>query len=224
MNPDPALEQSLLHSYLTLRKLVGLLGTAFPFLLSIGAWIVFHTGLQASMSGYYYTGMRDVFVAVLCVIGFFLLFYRGNERKDDIAGDLACVFAVGVALFPTAPEYPTPHERWIGSVHLAFAALFFSTLTYFSLFLFTKTSPHRLPTRRKSQRNRVYRVCGCTMATCIVSMFALALLHGTVEPAVQAYRLVYWLEAIAVVAFGISWLTKGEAILKDPVEGASPTR
>ena len=25
----------------------------------------------------------------------------------------------------------------------------------------------------------------------------------------------FWLEAIAIVAFGVSWLTKGEAILKD---------
>ena len=25
----------------------------------------------------------------------------------------------------------------------------------------------------------------------------------------------FWLESLAVVAFGISWLTKGEAILKD---------
>ena len=25
----------------------------------------------------------------------------------------------------------------------------------------------------------------------------------------------FWLEATAIVAFGVSWLTKGEAILKD---------
>jgi hypothetical protein len=26
---------------------------------------------------------------------------------------------------------------------------------------------------------------------------------------------VFWLESLAVVAFGVSWLTKGEMILKD---------
>jgi hypothetical protein len=33
----------------------------------------------------------------------------------------------------------------------------------------------------------------------------------------EAYKPGYWLEALAVLAFGISWFTKGEAILKDKV-------
>jgi hypothetical protein len=31
----------------------------------------------------------------------------------------------------------------------------------------------------------------------------------------EAYKPVYWLETLAILAFGISWLTKGEAILGD---------
>jgi hypothetical protein len=209
-------ENSLVFSYLTLRKTIGILGVAFPFALSLGALILFHTGLQSSMSSYYHTGVRDVFVATLCVIGFFMLSYRGYERADNIAGNLACAFAVGVALFPTtAGGVVSGHARVIGHVHLAFAALFFLTLIYFSLILFTKTDPSKTPTRQKLRRNKVYKSCGYTMSACILLIVVFKLLPP--GSAFGDYRPVYWLEALAVVAFGFSWLTKGEAILKDEV-------
>src|SRR2546425_8304895 len=126
---DPS---SLVIGYLTLRKAVGLLGTALPFVLSLGAFLLFHTGIQASMSSYYHTGMRDVFVGTLCAIGVFMISYRGYERQDDVAGDLACVFAVGVALFPTALREDLPLEA-IRALPLLFAALVFFTLAFFSL-------------------------------------------------------------------------------------------
>ena len=95
---------SLVFSYLELRKAIGILGMVLPFVVSLGAWLFFQEGIQRSISAYYHTGMRDVFVGTLFAIGFFLLSYKGYERSDAIAGDLGCLFAVGVALFPTAPE------------------------------------------------------------------------------------------------------------------------
>jgi hypothetical protein len=209
-------ERSLVFSYLALRKTIGILGITFPFILSLGAMIIFQDGFQNSISSYYHTGMRDVFVGTLCVIGFFLLSYKGYERSDDIAGDLGCVFAVGTALFPVTPDSAvTSAARLIEYVHLAFAALFFLTLIYFSLFLFTKTDPKKSPTRRKLQRNKVYKVCGYTMGICILLIFIYFLLPGSVASLFQAYKPIYWLQTLAILAFGISWFTKGEAILKD---------
>lgn len=191
---------------------------ALPFVVSLGARILFHTGIQNSISGYYYTGTRDVFVGTLCAIGVFLLSYRGYERSDDIAGDLACVFAIGVALFPTAPGDPgTDGTNVVGYVHLVFAALFFLTLTYFSLVLFTKTDPTKRPTRRKLQRNVVYKTCGYTMVLCLALILVFHLLPKGTALALAGLHPLFWLEALAIVAFGISWITKGEAILKDEV-------
>jgi hypothetical protein len=207
---------TLVFSYLTLRATIGILGMAFPFVVALGALILFHTGFQSSISSYYHTGMRDVFVGVLWAIGFFLLSYQGYGRADNIAGNLACVFAVGVSLFPTTPDGSTASgAHIIGNVHLAFSALFFLTLVYFSLVLFTKTSPGKLPTERKLQRNIVYKTCGYTMGACILLIAIYHLLPVTVKPLVGVYRPVYWLEALAIFTFGISWFTKGEAILKD---------
>lgn len=208
-------DESLVISYLTLRKIVGILGTTFPFILFVGALVVFGEGIQSSISSYYHTDMGDVFVGTLCVIGFFLLSYRGYERKDDIAGDLACLFAIGVALFPTAPDgVISETAKIVGYLHLAFAAAFFATLIYFSIKLFTLQKEGVAPTMRKKNRNTVYRICGVVMAICMVLILIISLVPG-LKDSLKDYAPVFWLEGIAVVFFGISWLTKGEVILKD---------
>jgi hypothetical protein len=93
------------------------------------------------------------------------------------------------------------------------AASFFLTLAYFSLVLFRKTDPTKTATRRKLQRNVVYTMCGYTILACIALVVVVALLPGAAP--VKRLDPVFWLESVAVVAFGASWLTKGEAILKD---------
>lgn len=214
MTQEPSLNGSLVISYLGLRKAIGIIGTALPFVLAFGNILVEGPGIQDSISSYYHTGMRDVFVGSLCAIAVFLMSYRGYERKDDIAGDLACVFALGVALFPTTPDVNViPRDNIIGALHLLFAAGFFLTLAFFSLVLFRKTDPTRAPTRRKLQRNAVYTLCGYTILVCLALIMVVAFLSN--DSPVKRLDPVFWFEAAAVVAFGVSWLTKGEAILKD---------
>jgi hypothetical protein len=216
MNQEPDADDSLVISYLLLRKAIGCLGVALPFVLAFGGMLVFSRGLQRSISDYYYTGMRDVFVGILCSIAVFLISYKGYERKDAIAGDLACLFAVGVALFPTAPGMDaSSSDKIIGRLHLLFATSFFLTIAYFSLFLFTKTDPTKPPTRQKLQRNVVYKVCGSVILIAIALIVVVVWIPEGAAGAVRALNPVFWLESIAVVAFGVSWLTKGEAILKD---------
>lgn len=205
-------ENTLVLSYLTLRKAIGLLGTLFPIMLALGASID-QTGIQSSLSSYYYTEMRDLFVGTLFAIGFFLFSYRGYDHRDNRAGNLAWISAVGAALFPTAPDNPASGAvPGGGLVHFVFAAVFLLTLAYFSLCLFTKTDPDRAPTSRKLLRNKVYRIAGCIMLACLALIVVFLLLPG--RP-LEAYNPVFWLEAIAVVVFGVSWLVKGEAILRD---------
>ena len=39
------------------------------------------------------------------------------------------------------------------------------------------------------------------------------------NPSLLKLNPVFWLESLAIVAFGVSWFVKGEAILKDEVLG-----
>ena len=216
MKQDPVTGSSLVVSYLLLRKAVGYLGIALPFVLAFGGMLLYGTGLQRSISSYYHTGMRDVFVGILCAIAVFLMSYKGYERKDELAGDLACIFAVGVALFPTTPDVDaSSRDKLVGSLHFLFATSFLLTLAYFSLFLFTKTDPTKPPTRKKLQRNVVYKFCGSAILVAIALIVVVTRVPDRAAAAVKTLNPVFWLESIAVVAFGVSWLTKGEAILKD---------
>jgi hypothetical protein len=202
-------EDGLVVSYLTLRKAVGILGIALPVLLAVGCLVVGQCdGLEPTISDYYGTPMRDLFVGLLFAIGLFLFSYRGYDRRDEVAGKLACCFAIGVALFPTTSTTP-----WVHDAHLVFAAALFLTLAWFSLFQFTQTAKDVPPTLRKVQRNRIYRACGIVMLACVagVGVYKGFLAHT----ALAGLNPVFWLESLALWAFGFSWLTKGEFILQD---------
>ena len=205
MNPQSGSQEALVLSYLELRKAVGIIGLTLPFVLALGKIFLGSSGIQPTISDYYETHMRDVFVGSLCAIGVFLMSYRYG-RVDRIAGRLACVFAIGVALFPTGSAI-----RAIHSLHLWCAGLLFLTLAYFSLGLFTKTGGSKEQrTRQKIQRNRFYYVCGYTILACIAGLVCIFLLGVD-----DRYKPRFWLESIAIIAFGVSWLIKGETILKD---------
>ncbi len=220
-------------SYLTMRKAIGCLGMALPFILAIGGMLLHGPGIRRSISAYYHTGMGDVFVGTICVIGIFLFAYKGYEPEDDRVGDFAFFCAVGLALFPTIPDMGDPSrgigltlsiatpdlENFIAVAHGVFTAGFFLTLAYFSLFLFTKSD--REMTRKKRQRNIVYRACGYVILLAIALIVLgglilyLELLPDATVRMVKSLDPLFWLESIAIVAFGVSWLVKGEAILKD---------
>lgn len=214
MNPQPQREadNSLVISYLTLRKAIGIIGLLLPFVLSLGKLVIDGPGLETSISAYYYTSLGNVLVGSLCAIGVFLMSYRGYDRRDEIAGKLACVFAVTAALFPTTPK-DTLTGSWTSPIHFIGATLLFLTLAYFSLRLFRRTDPTKPPTLQKIKRNKVYTVCGYLILAAIAGA-GVSFAFRT-APFFQHYKPVFWFESLAVVAFGVSWLTKGEAILKD---------
>jgi hypothetical protein len=64
---------SLVISELTLRKAIGLLGVPLPVILALGCWLRGGcTTFESSISAYYGTDMRDVFVGVLLAIALFM--------------------------------------------------------------------------------------------------------------------------------------------------------
>jgi hypothetical protein len=223
--------------YLRLRKAIGLVGLALPFVLAAGenlrnalvpraprpggGWT------ELSISAYYHGGLRDVFVGSLVAIGIFLICYNGYQRIDNLAANCAGAAVLVVALCPTWEDPRRPPVRWdsftlfsgpdfpdppvIGYLHLAAASVFFVILAAMSLFLFTRSGPTQ--TREKRQRNRVYVACGIIILASLVAIVAGRLLLGA--GFARTTSLLFWAESVAIVAFGVSWLVKGEVILKD---------
>lgn len=197
-----------IHSYLSLRKAVGWIGILLPFVLVLGNRIIFGGEIPLNnLSVYYHTGMGDLLVGSLCAIALFLFFYRGYDRWDNIAANLAGFFALGIAFFPTVKEGPWD---WVAKVHFVCAACFFVILALFSLFLFTRGTVR--PTGRKLTRNIIYRLCGIIM---LVSLAAIELFFLFFYKNHPDSRFVLIGETITLMAFGISWLTKGGTLYPD---------
>lgn len=211
----PGAKSEIVFSYLALRKAVGVVALGLPFAVAIPVRL-FGNHVETSISGYYYTGARDLFVGCLCAIGMFQLCCRGYDRKDQVAGIFSAACALGVAFFPTAPEQDaTARQLRIGLAHKTFALLLFLTLAYFCLVLFRKSSGERM-TRNKVQRNRVYTICGLA----IVASLALIVILVNRKYLVGNIGTLFVFETTSLLAFGIAWLIKGETFLKD--EGPAP--
>ncbi len=193
-------------SPLTLRCTIGALGMALPVLLAVWGFALLGSWhLQDTISDYYALRTRDLFVGVLLAFAVLFFAYRGYERKDDIAGDVAAFFAVCVAFFPcTGAAYEKV-------VHYVAAAGFFLTLAYFAHCLFTKSA--ETVTRRKLLRNKVYKTCGRLILVFIALILVYQILLRNTP--VASIKPVLLLETLALWAFGISWFVKGEMILKD---------
>jgi hypothetical protein len=199
---------SQIHSYLALRNSLGWIGILLPFVLVIGMLLFFDGNpVQKTISQYYYTGMRDVLVGALCAIALFLFFYKGYNRYENWSANIAGFFSLGIAWFPTTPAAPLDI---IGKVHLICASMFFLILALFSIFFFTRKVPH--PTKQKVKRNKIYVICGLVMIACLL---AIVIYFNFIQTENSGSHFVFWAETVALITFGISWLTKGGTLYPD---------
>jgi len=215
----------------TLRKIVGTAGMLLPVLLLASSLTVFEmTGPLESISHYYYTRAATLFTVTVSLIGIFLIVYSGEERIDFWASNLAGLSALCVAFFPTnnlatmccdatmpyaITYFDESQEGWRSTLHYVAAALFLIALAFMSLFLFVKSDkPKGKRCKEKVRRNKIYRICGIVMILALV-VIVLGLLKVIPSEIYSRLKLTFWMEALAVEAFGFSWLVKGEAIMGD---------
>ncbi|HEX7331205.1 MAG TPA: hypothetical protein VF290_06880 [Pyrinomonadaceae bacterium] len=220
MAPRNPLDAELIVSYLTLRKAVGYLGLLMPILVRVGAYYFEQIPSNTSISAYYYTSMRDLFVGTLAAIGVFLFCYRGTDTQDNVLTNIAGACAVAIGLLPTEPEYHPLIQAKFPNIltdecyrnhgplgyHIYVVGAFFLIISYLTIFRFTKPGPSD-DINRKRWRNKVYIACGIVMVICIALVVIIKLRDYTSS--------IFWPETVAIVAFAIAWLTKGHAILKD---------
>lgn len=98
MEPDPALAAVKTYNYLriALAALVLLLFASVAL-----EWVAVDGCLQPSISAYYFTPVRAVFVGVLVTMGVCLIALKGNTDGEDVLMNLAGMLAPGVAFIPT---------------------------------------------------------------------------------------------------------------------------
>jgi hypothetical protein len=200
-------------SYRFLRRAIGLIGSLLPIVLPLGYSIsTGHYRLLASVSSYYYTDMRNVFVGSMCSVGVFLVCYR-YRRWDDLLSNLAGALAIGVAMCPPVPPNPSGLASVVGDLHVVFAALFLVTIAAICWFLFPGSDrPETGQASRETVRSDVYRAC----AIVILAATALAGISALFSASfIRTYHPLFWCEAVATFAFGFAWWIKGETLIRD---------
>ncbi len=216
--------QELAISYIDTRRSIGRLGVWLPIVLVIGVWVLEGTDplIQPSISDYHGTVMGGVFVGALFAIGVFLYAHIGDESRvrrwyvptDNIAGNLAGVFALGVALFPNTGG------GLVDNVHFVSAVLLFLVLAYHSWKVFPRSEDassrgeHR-PLKREA-RFLIYRVCAGLMISFLILIALYSWLfdgQGSSVADWSAWSPVFWFEALALWAFGFSWKIYGGTLV-----------
>lgn len=219
----------------TLMKLIGVLGILLPILLYVFLYFATgHTEVLESISHYFFTRANPIFVIVVSLMAIFLMIYKYEKPIDFYLSFFAGLAAIVVLILPTDPlvgsckgvcsdhvmAYIRENDprQW---THYISAAIFLGILNYMCFFLFTKSDkPKELRSQHKHYRNMIYYVCGSLMTAALV-----IILLGTIElidsEVYQKYKLTFWMESLAVMAFGVSWLVKGGFILKDKVHSAT---
>lgn len=224
-------KNKLVLSYLTLRNIIGFSGLLLPLILAIAPSRPsnYYFGFEESISDYYYTDRGDILVVVLCLMGAFLMTYKGYHWTEHLLTFCAGICGIGVAFMPTKEECLqcalSVHTNnggvfnsMVGSKwHFIFAATFLFCLAIMSLVFFTRSKPdddHKLlngQLNQKGKRNIVFKICGWVM---IASLVILGV-YFIIEPELGKFPIVFIFETIAVVAFGVSWITKGQTLWPD---------
>lgn len=214
--------EEIIENFYRVRRMLGYLGLALPFTLILGG-LPFGFS-EPSLSDYYHTLMRDIFVGIIFAIGVFLLCYTGfrpdaKERfSDDLVTTLAGIAALLVAFVPNRGTLNTSDEpqalaQYLFGVtacdymHHAAAGTFLLCMAYLCRFKFARTA--------KPGRRPVYVGCAWVIFAMFLATCVSATLRKVGTPGQTAFvvdnQLVFWFEAIGVWAFSVAWLVKGRA-------------
>ena len=213
------IERHIFQSYFNLRLGMGIIGIFLPLLLWLVAYVISSQGLLSSMSAYYHSVSRDVFVGALFAIGAAAFLYKGYSHKENIAMNLAGIFAVGVAVFPT--DCPDEIARTMceaptfRGIHATSAILFFLMIAYVCLFRSKDTLRTVKDEARRKRFSRLYLIIGILMI--LLPLLVLIKSYGYMN-FIGARSAVFWMEALAIWSFSAFWLLKSFEIKQTTVK------
>lgn len=213
--------ESKVFSDTALRITVGLLGILLPLSL------VFYMKIRGdcnpdilpSISDYFHSPGRDVFIGVLSAVCLAFFVFKGYETIDEFFGKIACISCMGIMLFPTNVCKQTgchlniADDTLMNVLHFTSAGIFFGCLVVFSLFLFPlsykEVEPHDM-TKRMKNRKRIYMSCGIIMISCMVAIVVFSNLPDYLHNKFIQYNPTFWMETVMLSAFSFSWFTKSQ--------------
>ncbi|WP_241725988.1 MULTISPECIES: hypothetical protein [unclassified Dietzia] len=199
----------IVETYFVLRMVIAAGALVLPAVLLLWVALDPAVAMRGSLSAFYYSPARSVFVGILVAIGVALVAYRGYTRGENALLNAAGVLSIVVALVPTS-DTSLPGPTVAGAVH-AVAAVGFFALAALSIFFYGQETLGSLPDPNLRRRYRVaYRV----LAVLVVAFPAAAVLVAwAVGPSVALFAG----EAAALYAFAAFWLVKTYELARSQV-------
>lgn len=203
------LQEHIFSTYLTLRYGIILIGALLPVIVwAVGE--VNGVSLRNSISAYYLpiegqveAPSRNWFVGGLFAVAALLYLYKGFSKAENIALNLAAIFAVGVAIFPT-------EEGKAYTLHGFCAISLFACLVYVVWFR-ARDTLSLVPgnaTPSPALYRRMYGVVGGVMLASPLTAFVLNSVIGTES------SYVFFIEVAGIWAFASYWLIKSSELKK----------
>lgn len=186
--------------YRALRLLMGLIAFTLPFVVILFSSVDDLSSISAS----YHTKARNVFVGLLFVVSAFFWAYNGHSSKEKWASKGASLMTIFVAMFPTSCDKCGTDASSI--IHYIAAAILFIILAYFCFVPFRKNTKGQKG--KKGRRSKIYFICGCIIAGCIVSAGVLPFISDEIK---KAFRVTFWAETIGLCTFGFAWIVAGKS-------------
>lgn len=190
----------IIETYFVLRMVIAGGAIVLPPALLLWALLDPDTVMMDSLSAFYYSPARSLFVGTLVAVGVALVAYRGYTRGENFLLNAAGVLAVVVALVPTVD--PAAPGLTLTSVVHAVAAVAFFVLAALSIFFYGQETLDSVRDRRARQS---YRVVYRGLAVLVLAFPALALVVAWL---VESPAALFAVETAALYAFAAFWLVK----------------
>lgn len=209
------LQNHVFNTYLSLRTGLWVTGALLPIAVWVIGWALDGVTLAKSISAYYWTTAdvtsgeyraRAWLVGGLFAVASGLYLYKGFTNKENITLNLAAIFALGVAVFPTTRPRPVQVGEGFFTVHGVCALLLFACLVFVVWFCAQDTL--HLLSDRKTRAFYLwwYRAIGLVMVAS--PLLAVALNALTFDRT----SFVFWVEAAGIWAFAAYWYVKSREL------------
>lgn len=193
--------------------------------------------IQGSISDYFYTSSGDIFELSLCTCCILIMVYAGYNWKERLLCYISALGGLGVAVLPTKwkdtckvsihnvlvdPDDVLVFPGTDIEIHFILAGIFLVGLAILSIKFFPLSSPDSIqslkPGNKKTQkekRNRIYKACGWIMLGSVFACIIYVWKWEIIDPLIGKFPMIFFWETVALFAFAISWLTKGETFYPD---------
>lgn len=234
-------KENIIIPYLTLRDTIGCIGCLLSPAVFLGSYIKGYLPFLPTVSAYYHSNSGDIFVGGLMVCGLFLISYKGYPEPDNpkdskktkwfrkLTEDFICSIA-GVSIMLTAlfaTKFPKDfinsigysyrfgeqgrecllqiiNPKVTGGFHVTFAVITFISLGAMSFFKFSRNVS-------KNWR-RVFQGLGIGIGASLLLIGLIIFVLPNKDFLKYELKLIFWLETLILVLFGISWLLKGKIV------------